>query len=366
MGPESEQTNDGFFSVIQTTIMKYLSFFFLSLLLFACGKEEAPAEKQTKTERPVPVRLADVERQNIQLSIEASGIVTSDTEARPAFKTGGVISKMYVSEGAFVKKGQLLATLDLTEINAQVEQAKQAVDKAERDLGRAENLYADSVATLENVQDARTGLTVAQENLKMAEFNRSFSEIRSPISGKVIQKMVNTGEIVGPGMPAYFILGNSSRDWVVKSGLSDRDWARVNVGDKAQLRFDAFPGRSFPAKITQLADTGNPGSGTFDVELALVDNPPRLAAGLIASVEIFPKGSADQTVIPLDALIEANAGTAKIFTLNKGKAEARTVKVAFLHKDLAVISEGLDGVEKVITDGAAYLKEGAKIEVISQ
>jgi len=241
------------------------------------------------------------------------------------------------------------------------------VEKATRDLGRAENLYADSVATLENVQDAKTGLKVAEQNLKMAEFNRSFSEVRSPIAGKVVQKLVNSGEIIGPGMPTYFILGNSSSDWVVKSGLADRDWARVSLADRANLRFDAFPGKIFAAKITQLADTGNPGnpgSGTFDVELSMVERPPRLAAGLIASVEIFPKTKGDQTVVPLDALLEAESGSAKIFTIKNGKANAVQAKVAYLHRDLAVISEGLEGINKVVTDGGAYLYEGAKVKVV--
>lgn len=344
--------------------MKYLiPFFIFLLLLTACGGEEETST-QSKTERPIPVRLANVEREVVQLAIEASGIVASDTEAKPAFKTGGVISRMYVSEGARVKKGQLLASLDLTEINAQVTQAEQAVEKAKRDLGRAENLYADSVATLENVQDAKTGLSVAEENLRMAEFNRNFSEIRSPISGKVIKKLANRGEIVGPGMPAYFILGNSSRDWVVKSGLADRDWARVKMGDRGEVRFDAFPGKIFPAKISQLADTGNPGSGTFDVELSLLEMPPRLAAGLIASVSIFPKSEGEQTVVPLDAIIEAQARSAKIFSVKNGKAESHEVQIAFLQGDRAVISEGPKGVKKVVTDGAAYLVDGAKVEVV--
>ena len=344
--------------------MKY-TIYILSLFLFtACGKEEAPAVRQTKTGRAIPVRTVPVGRQAIELSIRASGIVASRTEAKPAFKTGGVIARIYVKEGDFVKKGQLLASLDLTEINARTKQAEEAVAKAERDLQRVENLHADSVATLENLQDATTAFTVAEENLKMANFNRNFSEIRSPIAGKVVRKLASQGEITGPGMPVFFILGNSSKDWVVKSGLSDRDWARVRPGDRATVHFDAYPGKKFAAKVTQLADTGNPGSGTFDVELSLSQKPPRLAAGLIADVEIFPGNMGGQTVVPLDALLEAQGSAAKIFTIKNGAAKALSVKVAFLHEDLAVIASGLDGVENVVTDGGAYLFEGAKVEVV--
>ena len=346
--------------------MKYYLSFSLLLILFACGKEkqESNAGQASLNGKAITVRVAPVQKENIDLSISAIGQVTSENDAKPAFKTGGVIARMYAEEGSFVKKGQLLATLNLTEIDAQVQQATVAVDKAVRDLQRAENLYADSVATLENVQDARTGLRVAEENLRMANFNKSYSEIKSPIAGKVIQKLVNTGEIVGPGMPAYYILGNAKGDWIIKSGLSDRDWARVNKGDRATISFDAFPGKSFAAKVTQLADTGNAGSGTFDVELALLESPSRMAAGLLASIDIYPKAVEGQTVIPLDALVETNRFDAKVFTIKEKTASEVSVKIAFLHQDKAVISAGLEGIENVVTDGAPYLYEGAQVEVV--
>lgn len=346
--------------------MKFPFSIFILIFLFSCGeKESQPEELKTKNNSSaITVRTASVEKENISLSIKAIGQVTSDSEAKPAFKTGGVIAKMYAEEGSYVKKGQLLASLDLTEINAQVQQATEAVNKSKRDLERAQNLYADSVATLENVQDATTGLKVAEENLKMAGFNKSYSEIRSPIAGKVIKKLVNTGEIVGPGMPAFFILGNSKSDWIIKSGLSDRDWARVSRGNKATVSFDAYPGKTYEAKVTQLADTGNPGSGTFDVELSLVNSPPRLAAGLLASIEISPKSQGDQMVIPLDALVETNRYDAKIFTIKDNKANERAIRIAFLYEDKVVVQSGLEDVEEVVTDGAPYLYEGAEVEVV--
>ena len=113
-----------------------------------------------------------------------------------------------------------------------------------------------------------------------------------------------------------------------------------------------------------MADTGNPGSGTFDVEFSLMENPPRLAAGLLASIEIFPKNITDQTVIPIDALVETNRFDAKVYTIKEKKASMVEVKIAFLHEDKVVISSGLEGIKNVVTDGAPYLYEGAKVEVV--
>ncbi len=347
--------------------MKYaLSIIMLAVFVQSCSTNE-PVENSTQgqpAKKAITVRTVKVERESISLSVQSSGVVASETEAKPAFKTGGIISAMLVEEGDAVKKGQLLATLDLTEINAQVQQATEAVNKSVRDLERIQNLYADSVATLENLQDATTGMRVAEENLRMAKFNQSYSEIRSPIAGKVIKKLVNRGEVVGPGMPAYYILGNAQKDWIIRTGLADRDWARVHTGDRATISFDAYPGKSYEAKVTQLADAGNPGSGTFDVELVVVGPAPRLAAGLVASVEIFPEIMDSQTVIPLDALVETNRFDAKVFTVENNRAKAVQIRIAFLHQDKVVVSSGLENVEVVVTDGAPYLLDGVGVEVV--
>lgn len=344
--------------------MKYLFFMLLPFLMLACQGNDASSSENRKRPKPtISVRTAPVQTKALDLSIEAMGQITSTAQAKPAFKIGGVVTKMYVDKGDAVKVGQLLARLDLTEIAAQVLQAKESVKKSKRDLERAENLYADSVATLENVQDAQTGLAVASEQLRIAEFNQNYAEIRSPIRGKVLEKLTNVGEIVGPGMPAYVILGNTKKDWVVRVGLSDRDWARVHKGDRAVVRFDAYPGKAFEARVSKLADTGNPGSGTFDVEMVFINPMPRLAAGLLATVSIHPRAVNDLVVIPLDALVETNRTEGNVFTIKDNKAQLRPIKIAFLHNDQVVVSSGLEEVDFVVTDGAPYLYEGAVVDI---
>lgn len=344
--------------------MKKFLIFISPILLFACGHGKEEPGSIAQENKAIPVRTVQVSHETLVQSIHASGIVTSENEAKPSFKTGGVISKILAKEGDFVKQGQLLATLNLTEINAQVQQADEVVQKAQRDLQRAKNLHADSVATLEQVQNAQTALTVAEETRKMAQFNQNYSEIRSPISGKVIKKLMVAGEIAGPGMPVFYILGNAQKDWVIKAGLADRDWVRLKMGDKATVRFDAFPGQDFSATIIRLADVGNPTSGTFDVELRLTSSPPKLVAGLIASVEFFPENKAQLPIIPLDALVESNRNQAKVFTIENQQAKAIPITIAFLQNDKVAVSKGLENIQTIVTDGAPYLFDGALVKVV--
>ena len=112
--------------------------------------------------------------------IKTSGQLTTNDETILGFKTSGIVSSILVKEGDFVKKGQLLATLDLREINALVSQARHGYEKAQRDFRRVQNLYRDSVVTLEQLQNAETGLAVAKEQLEAANLTEVFHPSMPP------------------------------------------------------------------------------------------------------------------------------------------------------------------------------------------
>lgn len=317
------------------------------------AKDKIIAETVVKT---VPVAMADP-----QGRISALGFVTSESEARPSFKTGGVIQKTYTKEGDYVKKGQLLATLVMDEIEAQVRQAEEALYKAERDMRRIKNLYADSVATLEQFQNVTTAYEVARKTVEIARFNRQYSEVRAPISGKIVKQIMKTGEITGPGTPVCAIMGTGQKDWKIKAGLIDKDWARVRENDKADIYLDAYPGQVFKGKVTAKSSLGGQGNGTFDVDIDFENFPENLAAGLTANVYVYAKSSSNLPVIPIDALVRTDGRKAEIFTIDNGKAKKIEVEIEKISGDKVTVTSGLDGIEKVVTIGAIYLEEGEKI-----
>ena len=176
---------------------------------------------------------------------------------------------------------------------------------------------------------------------------------------------MNDGEIVGPGTPVYYILGTGAGDWVVKAGLTDKDWARLQPGDKAVIRLDAYPGQEFEGRVKHLADVGNPGSGTFEVELTIEAKGKRLAAGLVAALEIQPSTSAERALIPVEALVESSGRSGTVFTVDAEAVAHRSIVVVDrLMGDKVVLASGLDSSQKVVTDGAPYLEDGQKVKVI--
>lgn len=344
----------------------------LFYLLGGCGNQEATTNAATSgqlsSDERIPVLTAAVQNKSIDLPVHASGILTSSAEQRLSFKIGGVIRKIYVDEGDVVRPGQLLAVLDKTEIDAQVSQANQALLKAERDLSRVEGLYRDSSATLELLQNATTGRDVAKETARIAQFNQQYAEIRANRGGKIIKKLMNEGEITGPGTPVFVLFETGNDDWVVKVNVSDRDWARINTGMNARVTMDAYPTTVFAGKVTDLAPAADPASGLYPVEIRVTPQGKRFAPGLFAQVDITPKQARNYAAVPVEAIIEGDGREAFVFALQAdGESVRKTpVQVAFLEQNLAVLTNSLDGVTEVVTSGAPYLTEKKKVKKIPE
>jgi RND family efflux transporter MFP subunit len=288
--------------------------------VFACGKKKTD-KKTIADNETVAVKLVDVSNANSTEPIKASGLISSLHEARLSFKTGGIIEKIFVKEGQNIAKGQLLATLNLTEINAQVSQAQENVSKIERDLKRVNALYRDSVATLEQVQNLTTALSVAKQSLQIAQYNQGYSKIYAPTNGVVVKKMMNEGELASSGSPVFFVNAAGANDWVVKVGIADKDWTRLKLGDKAEISLDAFPDVKFLANVTTLSQGADQASGLYQAELKISTQGKKMATGLFAKALIYPSIKYQYASVPVDAIIEGNGDQAFVYVVENGKAK---------------------------------------------
>ena len=341
---------------------------FVSVALWACGTkaEKATATSKTVDETVIPVKLASVSTVVRAEPVVASGLVSSAQEARLSFKVGGIINRMFVEEGQSVRKGQLLATLDLTEINAQVSQAQLANEKSERDLGRVKSLYADTAATLEQLQNATTGTNVTKQNLTIAQFNRSYAQVRSTVDGTVTRKVTNAGEFIAPGGSVYLISSNRRSDWVVRVGVSDKDWARLRLGNRASIMLDAYPNQLFSGTISELAQAADPVNKLYEVEVRINPGAVKFAPGLFAKVTLVPAQSRAYTLVPVEAIVEGNGKEGFVYVLADDRKHVRKtpVQIGFLDGDKVLLTNSLTGgLNEVVTGGSAYLTEESTVVV---
>jgi RND family efflux transporter MFP subunit len=317
------------------------------------------------------VRLAPIAVGPVERPIRGTGTLRMKSETDLSFKVGGVVSAVLVEEGARVKKGQVLARLDPTEVDAALRQAKEASAKADRDLDRVKKLHASGALPIAELQNAETGASLSHAAVDAATFNAQRSAIVAPDDGRVDRRMIEPGEIVAPGRPAFHVSGRS-KGAVVRTALVDRDVLRVREGDDASVMLDARPETKLAGKVTQIATVATPGVGTFDVEVRLepesADGRPSspmegLLSGLTAKVEIR---HAEQVagIVPIAAVVDGRGADAFVFTVEEGHARRVPVKVAFLLDGRAALAAAPDSRALVVEAGAAQLEDGTPVHVL--
>ncbi len=342
--------------------MKTKSILTFLIILFASGCKSETHQKTSPG--PTQVKVISLEPEKISIPVHSTGILMTSEEIKLSFKTGGIVSEILVQEGQKVKKGDVLSVLNLSEINAHVSLANNGYEKALRDYNRAKNLYADTVVTLEQLQNATTALNVAESNLAIARFNQTHSKIAAPDNGIILKQFVKENELVSQGYPV-FLFGTSGRYWKVKAGISDRDMVKISQGDSASVTFDAWPGVKFPATVEQVGEMGNPLTGTYEVDLLLHDKGYHLAAGFIAGADIFPSANDSYLLVPVGAIVEADGQNGYIFVVSDSMTVNKTkISIAALLGSDAAIRSVNPGFKMVVSEGAAYIKDGEKVKIV--
>jgi RND family efflux transporter MFP subunit len=333
--------------------------------LAGCGG--VPASAVTAAQ-PTPVRTAAATSGPATPAITASGLVATRDEMRLSFKVGGVVRTIAVEAGDSVHKGQKLAAIELAEIDAQAQQADAVAAKAQRDLERAERLYADQVVSLEQLQDLRTQAQVTRAAAASARYNLGYATITAPRDGVVLRKLVEERELVAAGAPVL-IIGAQDRGYVVKTGLADREIVQLKLGDPAEIRMDAWPGRALPGTVSEISRSADERTGMFPVEIKVDSAPDPLASGLVAKVLIHPATSRAGTLtyVPIAALVEGNADRAFVFVVDGEHVRRQAVRIAFFAgESVALLEEpALAPGTRVVTEGALYLADGERIRVVA-
>lgn len=331
------------------------------VLVISCKQKNLPIGETEE----VAVKIEKIVSENYAQPIISGGIITSDKEARLSFKVSGIIERLYVEEGDAVTKGQLLGTLNQTEISAQLQQAKNDYEKAQRNYNRIASLHKDNAATAEELENSGTGLNTARQSFDIARFNKQYSAIYANQSGNVIKKEMNEGEIADAGVTVYTINSSNSNDWVIKIGLSDKDWVKLKRGDTASITTDAYGDEKFSATVSEIGVGTDAQTGTFLVKLKIKPGNRKFANGLTAKVTIFPSVRKRLLFIPASAIVEANDNTAIVYSLNRDKKSVtqHKIQIAFTENNRVAVASGLENTDNIVTAGASYLTPRSKIKL---
>jgi multidrug efflux system membrane fusion protein len=356
----------------------------LALLIWAIYPKPAP--RRGFNNGPQPVGAATAQDAPINVTLNALGTVTPLATATVRPQVGGMLIKLYFTEGQMVKAGDLLAQIDPRPYQAALDQAKGQLARDEAnlanarvDLARYQGLAAQNAISNQQL-DTQAALVRAdsgvvqtdQANVETAEINLGYTRITSPVAGRVGLHLVDVGNIVSAGQTTGIVvvteLSPISVIFTVPEDNIGQVMGRASSG--AALAVDAFD-RSQTAKIASgsLATIDNvidPTTGTVKLRAMFDNTDGKLFPSQFVNVRLLVDTLQHQTVIPVSAIQRGADGTFVFVVSQQGPdkiASQRTVKLGVQDGDKVAVLEGLKPGDTVVVDGADRLRDGAEVSI---
>jgi RND family efflux transporter MFP subunit len=341
----------------------------LFLVVAGCGKKSNPASKSSK----------DVQGTTAQASLETVPRVVTATGSLQAGKTimvstrmMGWVRQVHVREGQSVAKGDLLVSIDDSDLRAKkaqaeagIVEAKAVLTNAQKMAERFEKLYADKSISKQQLDDVLTGrdraaagLNMAKAGLDEVKVHLSYLSITAPADGMVARKMIEEGDMANPGMPLVSL--ESVGAMKVVAHLSEKDISSVKIGDPVIIDVTSLEGAVFEAPLDKIIQAANPGSRTYDIEALLLDQDPRLKSGMFARVSV-PVGTRQAVLVPAEAVIQRGQLTGLWVVGEDRTAHLRWVRLGRTLGASVEILSGLAGTETVVLSTQQPLLEGDKV-----
>jgi RND family efflux transporter MFP subunit len=285
----------------------------------------------------------------------ATGVVEFVRQARISPVVTAPILRVYAAEGESVARGALLAQLEDGPARATASQMESEASIARLSAGRTERLFRLDIAARAAWDDARGRRDAAVAAARAARAHLADYAIRAPFAGLVLRRDAEPGDQATASRVLFVIAAPSSLR--VTADLDERDVARVAIGQRAIIQADAFPGRTFPARVAELTPQGDSATRTFRLRLAL-DPDTDLRAGLTVQANIICGQRPDAVLAPTQAL----RGDV-LWVVKNGRAERRTVVRGALGAEMVEIREGLASGETVILRPSDSLRNGGRVRV---
>lgn len=334
-----------------------------------------------KKEEKVEFVTAKVEPANIQNSVTATGTIEPVTSVTVGTQVSGIVSKLYVDYNSEVKKGQVIAELDKTNLTSELNTAKanlssaqSALDYQQANYNRYQTLFKKGLIAATDYESARLSwqqakeqVSTAQEQVRRAQTNLSYATITSPIDGIVLSKSVEEGQTVAASFntPELFKIAKDLTNMQVVANVDEADIGNVKAGERVSFTVDAFPEDVFEGHVTQVRQEATTTNNvvTYEVVISAPNGDMKLKPGLTASVTIYTAERQGVLSIPSKALrftptqetvgdkkIVDSKGKNKVWTLEGNTLTAHDVQIGMSDGTHTEILGGISQGKDIITE----------------
>lgn len=332
------------------------------LLALCCLSLLTGCKQEGTANMPVlrPAMTVVVGQQGANQAWSYSGEVRARHEVQQGFRLGGKVAARLVEVGQSVTAGQVLARLDVTDAALQTSAAEAQLKLAQVEAERYRNLHAKKFISQSALDAKETALQAAIAQAGLARNQSGYTELRAERAGVVTATLAEVGQVVAAGQAVVKLAQDGERE--VAIAVPEAQFAQLKVGDVAEISlFAGNAAQTWPGRLRELSPAADPVTRTYPARITLSGAAPAL--GMTATVRFVARNApAARLVIPLTAVFQQGKNTAVWIVGKDQSVHLQTVSIAAYRDDGAVIASGLQGGERIVSNGVHRLSHGEKIQ----
>ncbi|WP_288955285.1 efflux RND transporter periplasmic adaptor subunit [uncultured Polaribacter sp.] len=351
-----------------------ISFIAASLFITSCGSEDKKAEVDNTP--AIKVTVSNITENSNNPFLSVSGKIQASNSADLSTRMMGFVTKVHVNVGDKVNKGQLLVSINNSDleakkaqVNAGIAQAQTAFNNAEKNYKRYKNLFASSSISKKEMEDMTVNFEMAKAGLETAkqmknEINAQFtySNITAPFSGVITSKNIDNGDMANPGMPLISI--ETPEDFEVIAMVPESEISKIKNGTEVNVLVKSI-NKTIKGKVSEVSSSAKNTGGQFLVKIDLAKTNASILSGMFSTVQ-FPvekSASSSMVLIPTEALVK-NGQLSGVYTVSQSNtALLRWLRLGRTYGNQVEILSGLSTSESFILSAEGKLYNGAKITI---
>ena len=344
--------------------MKLVSLICLSGFMLFTGCRQKEAEKDTvRTVKTVVVKTSGGEK-----TASFPGKVKAASDIDLSFRISGPITKVNVTEGQFVRKGEVVAEMDLRDYQTQLSATEAEYKQVKAEVERITTLHEKQSVSDNDYDKAVSGLRQMTAKYNAHKDALSDTKLRAPFDGYIQKRYFNRSEVISAGMPVFSMISTEVPE--VEINIPASEYIRRDKFESFSAHFDIYSGKEFPLELISINQKANLNQlYTVRLRLKVADKQQMPSAGMSTMVTIkFKPESSALVSIPLTAIFEQNGKqTVWIYNDKSKTVQSRSVRIAEIPNDgTAIISEGISSGEQVVSAGVYTLTEGANVKLLPE
>ena len=313
----------------------------------------------TRRQNAPLVKVDQPLRQTILYQLNFNGDVTAIQQADIFSKVTGNLERIYADMGTSVKRDQVLAVIDSTELYQQVEQTEATYYNARINYSRNKKLYEQKLVAKQDLDNAEAQMKVAQANYETAKTRLSYARITAPFAGVITKRFLDEGALVATSNATLYTLMDLDSVKIIVNVL-EKDVPQISKGKTAKITVDAFPGKEYEGIITRLSQAIDLSTRTMAIEVGVPNKDHNLKPGMYATVTLTISEHQNALSVPTEIILHDNNGTF-VYTLQNNTAKRTPVQLGIEQNSRTEILTGLSGGESVIVVGQQLVRDGGAV-----